>query len=206
MLMPRSVSELFIARRQLCYQVLENGRSRTDNVMPFVDIVGEVQQKKLNSKGKLDSNPTGTREKDKEGNAVTAQQVDDDDNIKEEKRKKTKKRKRVTDLRFEMLESSGVSLKRREHRKKRLEAKKNKRKKARPEENEGFPRHEKIKFGEVVQAPPKLVAFPKASKAPQDASSERLRLKAVEAYRNRKGWASRPGKDLPPSIMTSPTL
>ncbi|KAI8571908.1 hypothetical protein RHMOL_Rhmol01G0156900 [Rhododendron molle] len=202
----KSVSELFIARRQLRYQVLENGRIRTDNVMPFVDIGKEVQQKKLNSKGKLDSNPTGTREKDNEGNAVTAQQVDDDDNIKEEKREKTKKRKRVTDLRFEMLESSGVSLKRREHRKKRLEAKKNKRKKARPKENEGFPGHEKIKFGEVVQAPPKLVSFPKASKAPQDASSERLRLKAVEAYRNRKGWASRPGKDLPPSIMTSPTL
>ncbi|XP_058222307.1 uncharacterized protein LOC131332145 isoform X2 [Rhododendron vialii] len=167
---------------------------------------GNRSEKKHNSKGKLDSNPSGTREKDNKGNAVTAQQVDDDDNIKEEKRKKTKKRKRVTDLRFEMLESSGVSLKRREHRKKRLEAKKNKRKKARPEENEGFPGHEKIKFGEVVQAPPKLVAFPKASKAPQDASSERLRLKAVEAYRNRKGWASRPGKDLPPSIMTSPTL
>lgn len=45
MLMPRSVSELFIARWQLRYQVLENGRSRTDNVMPFVDIVEEVQQK-----------------------------------------------------------------------------------------------------------------------------------------------------------------
>lgn len=74
---------------------------------------------KLNSKGKLDSNPTGTREKGNEGNAVTAQLVDDDYNIKEEKkRKKTKKRKRVTDLRFEMLESSGVGLKRREHRKK----------------------------------------------------------------------------------------
>ncbi|KAE9463075.1 hypothetical protein C3L33_05016, partial [Rhododendron williamsianum] len=40
-----SVSELFIARWQLRYQVLENGRSRTDNVMPFVDIVEEVQQK-----------------------------------------------------------------------------------------------------------------------------------------------------------------
>lgn len=167
---------------------------------------GKHGEKKLSSKGKFDSNPAGTREKGNEGNSMSAQHVDDDDNSEVEKRKKTKKRKRVTDFRFETLESSGVGQKRREHKKKRLEAKKNKCKKAKSEENEGFPGHEKIKFGEVVQAPPKLVAFPKAFKAPQVASQERLRLKAVEAYRDRKGWASRPGKDLPPPIISSQTL
>ena len=42
----------------------------------------------------------------------------------------------------------------------RLEAMKNKHKKAKTEENEDFPGCEKIKFGDV-QAPPKLVAIPK---------------------------------------------
>ncbi|GMP76223.1 hypothetical protein CsSME_00032997 [Camellia sinensis var. sinensis] len=87
----------------------------------------------------------------------------------------------------------------------RLEAMKNKHKKAKIEENEDFPGCEKIKFGDVVQAPPKLVAIPKALKSSQDASQERLRLKAVEAYRNRKGWASRLGIDLPLSILTPPS-
>ena len=43
----------------------------------------------------------------------------------------------------------------------RLEAKKNQNKKPKSEENEDFPRREQITFGEVVQAPPKLTAFPK---------------------------------------------
>lgn len=43
----------------------------------------------------------------------------------------------------------------------RLEERKNKRKKTRTEEHLEFPRHEQIKFGEVVDAPPKLVALPK---------------------------------------------
>ncbi|TXG62729.1 hypothetical protein EZV62_009723 [Acer yangbiense] len=82
-----------------------------------------------------------------------------------------------------------------------LEAKKNKHKKAKTEENLGFPGHEKDEFGDVVKAPPspKLVTLPKT-----DASQERLRLQAVEAYRSRKGWTSRPGVLLPP-VTTSPS-
>ncbi|GLT84458.1 hypothetical protein SLE2022_026860 [Rubroshorea leprosula] len=68
-----------------------------------------------------------------------------------------------------------------------------------------FPGREQVKFGEVVEAPPKLVAVPKAfkMKAAQDASKERLRLQAIEAYRNRKGWTSRPGAvELPPTLAS----
>lgn len=165
--------------------------------------------KKLHSKDKLDSKSTGIRGEDNDGSSVTLQHMDHDDEIFQnstpEKRKRTKKRKRVSDLRFEALEESGVGQKRKERKKKRLEAMKKKHKKAKTEENEDFPGCEKIKFGDVVQAPPKLVAIPKALKSSQDASQERLRLKAVEAYRNRKGWASRPGIDLPPPILTPPS-
>ncbi|THG08988.1 hypothetical protein TEA_009744 [Camellia sinensis var. sinensis] len=69
----------------------------------------------------------------------------------------------------------------------RLEAMKNKHKKAKTEENEDFLGCEKIKFGDVVQALPKLVAIPKALKSSQDASQER------------------PGIDLPPPILTPPS-
>lgn len=44
-----------------------------------------------------------------------------------------------------------------------LEAKKNKHKKAKIEADLDFPGHEEIKFGEVVEAPPKLLAVPKVS-------------------------------------------
>ncbi|OUZ99483.1 hypothetical protein BVC80_8973g29 [Macleaya cordata] len=126
----------------------------------------------------------------------------------DDKKKAKKKRKQVNDLRFDAtgqgLGSTG--LKRKERKKKYLEAKKHKHKKAKTEESLDFPGHEKIKFGEVVEAPPKLSAVPKAFKTVQDASHERLRLQAVEAYRNRKGWVSRPGIQLPTSITPDPSF
>ncbi|XP_019161046.1 PREDICTED: coiled-coil domain-containing protein 137 isoform X2 [Ipomoea nil] len=129
-------------------------------------------------------------------------------NVPEMKNKK-RKRKQVTDLRFESTEEfGGAGSKRKERRKQHLEERKKKRKKTRTEEHLDFPRHEQIKFGEVVDAPPKLAALPKmkALKTAHEASQERLRLKAVEAYRNRKGWTSRPGTQLPPPLTTSPSV
>ncbi|XVF33459.1 hypothetical protein REPUB_Repub17cG0170200 [Reevesia pubescens] len=119
---------------------------------------------------------------------------------KDGKKNKKRKRNQITDLRFEtMVDKLGGSSKRREHKKKYFEAKKKKRKNAKTEENLDFPGRENIKFGDVVEAPPKLVTVPKGSKTLLDASKERLRLQAIEAYRNRKGWTSRPGApQLPP--------
>ncbi|KAL5859858.1 hypothetical protein ACOSQ4_001154 [Xanthoceras sorbifolium] len=135
---------------------------------------------------------------------LAPQRVDSGDEIVEngEKGKKKRKRKEVTDFRFEaLLENSATRSKRKERKKKYLEAKKNKHKKAKTEENLDFPGRENVKFGDVVEAPPKLVSVPKAFK--NVASQERLRLQAVEAYRNRKGWTSRPGIQLPP-VTTAP--
>lgn len=109
-----------------------------------------------------------------------------------------------------------------------LEAKKNKKRKGKKEENIDFPGREEIKFGDVVQAPPKLVVpkvakyilydtvqikvlqliinfpcFVKALKNVQDASKERVRVKAIEAYRQRKGWNARPGIQLPPPVTST---
>ncbi|KAA8515956.1 hypothetical protein F0562_019135 [Nyssa sinensis] len=165
---------------------------------------------KRHSKDELDAKATAIKGKANDGQ-LTQQHMDRGDEIVEdntlEKRKKTRKRKRVNDLRFEMAkELGGVGLKRRERKKKYLEARKKKHKKINAEESLDFPGHEEIKFGEVVQAPPKLVAIPKAFKTAQHASQERLRLEAVQTYRNRKGWASRPGIHLPAPEITSPSL
>ncbi|KAK9143643.1 hypothetical protein Syun_013043 [Stephania yunnanensis] len=115
-----------------------------------------------------------------------------------DKKKAKRKRKQGEDLRFESLTQvlGSTSTKRKERKKKYLEAKKQKNKKAKLEDAD-FPGHEKIKFGDIVEAPPKLSAVPKVLKTVQDASQERLRLQAVEAYRKRKGWESRPGVQLP---------
>ncbi|PNX97850.1 hypothetical protein L195_g021085 [Trifolium pratense] len=98
------------------------------------------------------------------------------------KNKKKRKRKEVKDLRYE--------------------AKKKKHKKVEEDEILDFPGQEKIKFGDIVQAPPKLSYIPKAFKISQDASHERLRLRAIENYRSRKGWTSRPGNHRPPPVTT----
>lgn len=125
-----------------------------------------------------------------------------EDNGANKKLKTKRKRNQVTDLRFQE-EVLGVGSKRRERKKKYLEERKKRLKKGKTGENLEFPGQEKVKFGDIVQAPPKLVKIPKAFKTGQDASKERLRLKAVEAYRQRKGWDSRPGVHLPPPVTTS---
>nr|XP_023920303.1 uncharacterized protein LOC112031824 [Quercus suber] len=140
----------------------------------------------------------------------TSEDTDGGDDIVQnstsEKKKKKRKRKQVNDLRFETpMENSDTRLKRRERKKKYLEEKKKKHKKAKTGEELDFPGREKIKFGEVVEAPPKLTSVPKAFKNAQNASQERIRLQTIEAYRSRKGWASRPGIQLP-SPVTTPAL
>ncbi|KAF4367200.1 hypothetical protein F8388_006508 [Cannabis sativa] len=114
-----------------------------------------------------------------------------------EKKKKKRKRKAVEDLRFVAeMEKSSNSSKRREHKKKYLEARKNKHKKTKTEENLNFPGHEKIEFGDIVKAPLKLLTVPKVKKT-RDVSDELVRLQAIESYRKSKGWSSRLGIHLP---------
>ncbi|XP_059634033.1 uncharacterized protein LOC132276569 [Cornus florida] len=172
---------------------------------------GSSVNKKHHSEDEFDSKTTKLKG-ECNGGCSTRQRVGHGDEIVEnnsthEKRKKKRKRKPVNDLRFETAEElGGGGSKRQEHKKKRLEARKRKHKGSEAEENLDFPGCEEIKFGDVVNAPPKLVTIPKALKTTQDASHERLRLQAVEAYRNRKGWASRPGIQLPRPVITLPSL
>ncbi|KAF3439953.1 hypothetical protein FNV43_RR18231 [Rhamnella rubrinervis] len=175
----------------------------------------DVKDKKKNGDGaaelKSKSGPkvdgiTGVKDRNNDGHLVTPQHADNFDdnvnNIPNEKKKKKRNRKEVVDLRFETeLEKSDASVRRRKRKKMYLEGRKNKHKKAKTGEELDFPGHEKVKFGDVAQAPPKLVVVPKALKI-QDASKERIRLQAIESYRKRKGWTSRPGKQLPNHLIT----
>lgn len=159
--------------------------------------------KKLRQNDEVEPKASMMNEEDNDGRGIALQDTDDDDMCKKKKAKR--KRKQVNDLRFEkQLEELGVGSKRRDRKKKYMEERKKKHKKAKSEEHMEFPGREEIKFGEVVEAPLKLVTVPKAFKNVQHASTERLRLQAVEAYRNRKGWASRPGLDLPSPVTTQP--
>ncbi|KAG1360545.1 coiled-coil domain-containing protein [Cocos nucifera] len=109
--------------------------------------------------------------------------------------KRKRKWKAVNDFRFQESDQAASHL-RKKKRKEYLEAKKKKHKKAKTDDVRDFPGREDIKFGEIVEAPPRL-SLPKALKKPLDASHERMRLQAIEAYRNRRGWTSRPGIQLP---------
>uniref|UniRef100_A0A7N0TDY0 Uncharacterized protein n=1 Tax=Kalanchoe fedtschenkoi TaxID=63787 RepID=A0A7N0TDY0_KALFE len=133
--------------------------------------------------------------------------VPDNDSSINKKKKKKRKRNQVNDLRFEeTAEMLGIGSKRKDRKKKYLEERKKKKKKAKTGDTLEFQQREKIAFGDVVEAPPKLATVPKAFKSAQDASKERLRLKAVDAYRQRKGWVSRPGINLPPPVTAEPEV
>ncbi|EER87768.1 protein FAM133 [Sorghum bicolor] len=116
------------------------------------------------------------------------------ENVNAEGSKGKRKRGKAKDLRFEELDKN-ISVSKKQRRKQHLNEKKKKRKGNKAETVPDFPGREKVKFGEVVQAPPKL-SFPKVKSA-LDASREMLRKEAIENYRNIKGWTSRPGLKLP---------
>nr|VDD04961.1 unnamed protein product [Brassica oleracea] len=145
-----------------------------------------VEKKENNSKARVDA---AAKEND-----VTLNNGD-------EKKKLKRKRNQVKDLRFEqeLAELDGRS-KRKERKKKYWEAKKQKKSQGKKEDTlrENFPKHEEIRFGDVVQAPPKLALVQKTRKTPMSASKERQRL---EAYRSRNGWTSRPGVQIPSVAM-----
>ncbi|GAV85294.1 hypothetical protein CFOL_v3_28732 [Cephalotus follicularis] len=171
------------------------------------DAVSDAPKKRRGPEDKIELEDTEINYGDDEENLVLPQGTYSGDEFVRKDEKKKRKRKQVNDLRFESLPGdSSTRSKRKDRKKKYLESKKKKLKKPQAEDNLDFPGHEKIRFGEVVKAPPKLVAIPKASKTVLDASQERVRLRAIEAYRNRKGWTSRPGLQLPPPKTASPPV
>ncbi|KAI3756857.1 hypothetical protein L1987_56680 [Smallanthus sonchifolius] len=153
--------------------------------------VGKLLHNKLSTKEKSDSVPSESQIKD----------THEIDNFSTEKKKKKRKRKQVDDLRF-VAELGAVGSKRKERKKKLLEERKKKHKKAKKDDGLNFPGREEIKFGEVVQAPPKLVNVPKRFGSSVNASQERIRLRTIEAYRDQKKWASRPGLHLPTTDLS----
>ncbi|XP_059318159.1 uncharacterized protein LOC132068552 [Lycium ferocissimum] len=159
--------------------------------------------KRIHSEDRVQAKNAGNRSKD-DKNSLSGVEVAELN--AHQKRNKKRKRKEVKDLRFDTAELGITSSKRKERKKQRLAEMKKKHKKGNADENMDFPGREEIKFGEVVEAPPKLVV-PKAFKNNvHDASKERLRLQAVEAYRQRKGWTSRLGIQITPPVTGSPLV
>ncbi|KAL7083294.1 hypothetical protein ACP275_14G152200 [Erythranthe tilingii] len=184
----------------------------------IMSLAGSIKQQEIN-KGKRNTgnavdkgvqleegaNSTATEMKRKRNDETsTAQFKEHGDEIPrfssdEKKKKKKKKGKKANDLRFGADGEPVVAgSKRKERKKQLLQARKNKHKRAKTDEDLEFHGCEDIKFGDVVMAPPKLTSVPKGLKTTAVASQERLRLQAVDAYRNRKAWSSRPGVKLPP--------
>ncbi|CAL1356936.1 unnamed protein product [Linum trigynum] len=166
---------------------------------PTEDLQGRSKRRK--GSGAVEAHQVATTSRNEQGNL-------DSDGVEAGKgKKKSKKRKRnqVKDLRFETLVgNTKTKEKRKERTKKYLEAKKKKhRRSGTEEETADFPGKENVKFGDVVQAPPKLSVLPKGAKKVIEASQERIRLQAIEAYRKRKAWISRPGLQLPSAAPTT---
>lgn len=168
------------------------------------DGAGSANGKRLHSEDQVQAKNAGYKKKDDKSNLSGVGAAESNAH---QKRNKKRKRKEVKDLRFDTAELGITSSKRKERKKQRLAEMKKKHKKANTDENMDFPGREEIKFGDVVEAPPKLVAVPKAFKNNAlDASKERLRLQAVEAYRQRKGWTSRLGIQISPPVTESPLV
>ncbi|CAG7874026.1 unnamed protein product, partial [Brassica rapa] len=159
-----------------------------------------VEKKENNSKARVVAaaiaNDIKSEERNDDGYTTSSDQENDVMlNNGDEKKKLKRKRNQVKDLRFEqeLAELDGRS-KRKERKKKYWEAKKQKKNQGKKEDTlrENFPKHEEIRFGDVVQAPPKLAVVLKAQKTPMSASKERLRLEAIKAYRSRNRWTHGP--------------
>ncbi|XP_055810780.1 uncharacterized protein LOC129880667 [Solanum dulcamara] len=164
---------------------------------------GNANGQRINSEDQVQAKNVGNKRKD---DKISLCSVGAEEGNSHQKRKKKRKRKEVKDLRFDTAELGITSSKRKEHKKQRLAEMKKKRRKANADEHMDFPGREEIKFGEVVEAPPKLIV-PKAFKNnAHDASKERLRLQAVEAYRQRKGWTSRLGIQISPPVIETPLV
>ncbi|KAL8142526.1 hypothetical protein V2J09_015558 [Rumex salicifolius] len=165
--------------------------SKLRQLIAFTSKVDDEQQDKgmTNAGQKPSSEGDKTKKRNRtgkeNGNVEASQKIDSDDanlhDSTDQQKRKRIKNTQVTDLRY-------------------LKAKKKKTKKPSAEDTLYAPKKDKVKFGDIVQAPPKLAVVPKAPKKPFDASQERLRLQAVESYRNRRQWMSRPGIHLPPPI------
>ncbi|RWW21100.1 hypothetical protein BHE74_00014365 [Ensete ventricosum] len=103
------------------------------------------------------------KEKRKEGSAVEKGMMDKDIDDKDatttpslgNERKRKRKKNAPKDLRFQELDQAAATTRKRK-RKEYLEAKRKKNKKAKTDGVVDFPGREEIKFGEVVEAPPKL--------------------------------------------------
>eukprot|EP00250_Pteridium_aquilinum_P019187 c24339_g3_i2 orf=709-1437(-) len=141
---------------------------------------------------------------------VTSSQMKDGEEIHTSKESvpKQKKRKREDELQFlsEKFRATPIRKGLNDRKKKYLQDKKNKRKKSTHfnsmEANHTLHKQEKITFGDIVDAPPKL-SFPKKQKT---AAEERLRQQAIETYREKKKWFSRPGNHQPPPLTNDSIL
>ncbi|KAK1274330.1 hypothetical protein QJS04_geneDACA020647 [Acorus gramineus] len=117
-------------------------------------------------------------------------------------KKRKAKRKRDLELLTLTEDLASACMNRRDRKKRYLDARKKKNKKAKTDDIPEFPQHEKIKFGEVVEAPPKLV-IPKALNTARNASHERLRLHKIDANKQHKGRAAMPG--IPHPVTGAPS-
>eukprot|EP00249_Psilotum_nudum_P003069 c16393_g1_i1 orf=302-1042(-) len=118
--------------------------------------------------------------------------------VVEEPLLKTKKRNRgeSLDLIMQKLGVTAVQKGLSERKKRYLKEKKKRRMKTKKPllaEIDSCLRQEEVRFGDVVQEPPKL-PHPKKS---NNIFQERIRLQAIETYRQKKKWLSRPGQHQP---------
>ncbi|THU61377.1 hypothetical protein C4D60_Mb07t22640 [Musa balbisiana] len=159
---------------------------------------GSAVEKKVNTKEEPSSEFSsvtkegiqGMKDKDIDGkDATTTPSLGNE-------RKRKRKKNAPKDLRFQELDQAATTT-RKKKRKEYHEARRKKNKKAKTDGVVDFPGREEIKFGEVVEAPPKLSVPKKSLKTPHDAFHERIRLEAIEAHRNQRGWTSRPGVQIP---------
>ncbi|URE15502.1 hypothetical protein MUK42_11103 [Musa troglodytarum] len=159
---------------------------------------GSAGEKKVNTKEEPSSEFSSVTKEGIQGMKV--KDIDDKDATTTpslgNERKRKRKQNAPKDLHFQELDQAAATT-RKKKRKEYLEARRKKNKKAKTDGVVDFPGHEEIKFGEVVEAPPKLSVPKKSLKTPHDAFHKRIRLEAIEAYRNQRGWASRPGVQIP---------
>lgn len=144
-------------------------------------------------------------------NVLTQGQLEDGRDVgpseaSEPKQKKKRKQEDELQALSEKFKATPIRRGLSEHKKKYLQEKKNKKKRVMycdsNEKTLSLHKQEKISFGEIVEAPPKL-SFPKKL---TNVAEERLRQQAIATYREKKKWVSRPGSHQPPPLANEATM
>lgn len=202
---PPAATDLFAVPAKLRRIMQFNETKNPVNVKNGADSGQNKKQAKDNRESKLENKNTKAKKEEAPGTPAALKDNKDGQGAENASKPSSKRKREHEELLqlAEKIKAKPAKAKISDRKKRFLEEKKKKKlSNATVQALMNAPKKDHVAFGEVVQAPPQL-AFPEKNKAIKEAHSaeiEKMRLQAIEAYRQRKGAKTGLGKG-PPALV-----